>query len=110
MSNEKALRYNQGKLKWSLVDFKSIEPLVQVLMFGAEKYAPENWKNKMDLNEILDSAQRHLASMMDGELFDPESKEFHAGHIFCNMMFWVYHYRKQLEQAQEEAERNSLPF
>src|SRR4051812_1544114 len=33
------LRYNQGKPKWSLVDFKSILPLVSVLEYGAHKYS-----------------------------------------------------------------------
>ena len=106
----KALRYNEGKPRWSLVDFKSMEPLVKVLMFGAEKYAPENWKNDMNLNEILDSGQRHLGPMIDGELHDPESGELHAGHLMCNMMFWVFHYNKKLEQIQEEIERQALPF
>lgn len=104
-----ALRYNEGKPEWSLVDFKSIEPLVHVLMFGAQKYARENWKNRMDLNKILDSAQRHLASMIDGETHDKESGELHAGHMLCNMMFWIYHYNKIQEEL--EAEHNdSLPF
>ena len=35
---EKALRYNQGKPKWSLVHFQSLEPLVRVLEYGAHKY------------------------------------------------------------------------
>ena len=39
--NEKALRYNKGKLKWSLVHYKSLAPMVRVLEFGALKYAPE---------------------------------------------------------------------
>ena len=36
---EKALRYNQGKPKWSLVHFQSLEPLVRVLEYGAHKYS-----------------------------------------------------------------------
>lgn len=40
------LRYNTGKLKWSLVDYPSLEPLVKVLEFGAEKYS------KFELFEI----------------------------------------------------------
>lgn len=35
---EQALRYNKGKLKWSLVDWKSLEGLVEVLQYGADKY------------------------------------------------------------------------
>lgn len=87
----KALRFNEGKLKWSLVHWKSIEPLVRVLMFGAKKYAPNNWQKPMDRQEILESAMRHLTAMMSGETRDPESGLSHAGHVMCNMMFWVFH-------------------
>ena len=37
-SSKQALRYNQGKPKWSLVDWKSLEGLVEVLQYGADKY------------------------------------------------------------------------
>jgi hypothetical protein len=90
----KALRYNEGKPQWSLVDFKSLEPFVRVLEFGALKYERENWKKEMELNKILDSAQRHLASMIDGEQIDQESGLEHAGHVICNMMFYIYHCNK----------------
>lgn len=87
---EKALRYNQGKPKWSLVHFKSLEPMVKVLMYGAAKYAPDNWKKGLDRREILESMQRHLAALIDGEEIDSESHEHHIGHIMCNCMFYSY--------------------
>lgn len=90
----KALRYNDGKVQWSLVDFKSLEPFVRVLEFGAKKYSKDNWKQEMDLDKILDSAQRHMASMIDGENIDQESGLQHAAHVICNMMFYIYHYNK----------------
>lgn len=34
----KAIRHNQGKPRWSLVDHQSLEPLVRVLEFGEQKY------------------------------------------------------------------------
>ena len=34
----KGSRYNDGKLKWSLVDYKALEPMVRVLDYGARKY------------------------------------------------------------------------
>ena len=43
----KAERHNEGKIKWSLVPFRALEPMVQVLMFGAKKYSPDNWKKGM---------------------------------------------------------------
>lgn len=37
-------RKNDGKLKWSLVSMIALEPMVKVLMFGAEKYTKINVK------------------------------------------------------------------
>lgn len=100
LNEEKALRYNEGKLKWSLVHFKSLEPLVRVLMYGAEKYTvvkegvtisgAHNWKKGLNRKEILESMQRHLASLIDGEEVDSESGISHIGHIGCNAMFYTY--------------------
>lgn len=102
---EKALRYNIGKPKWSLVHYKSLEPLVRVLEFGANKYARDNWKKGLDLQEILDSTQRHLAAMIDGEEFDKESTLPHSGHIMCNMMFFQYFKDRQIKENNEFRER-----
>jgi hypothetical protein len=103
MEQEKSLRYNQGKPQWSLVDFKSLEPLVRVMEYGAKKYERFNWQKGLDLNQTLESLARHLFALMRGEIVDPESGEKHIGHIFCNAMFWEYHYNKQLnEEARKE--------
>lgn len=98
MKKEKSLRFNEGKPKWSYVHFASLIPMVRVLMFGAEKYAPMNWQKGLDLREILESQQRHLAALMDGEENDPESGLSHMGHIQCNAMFYNYHKMKQDEE------------
>lgn len=95
---DKALRYNEGKLKWSLVHFESLTPLVRVMMYGAKKYAPDNWKNGMSKRDILDSLMRHVAALADGQEIDPESEELHIGHIMANAMFWqFYHLRGEQE-------------
>lgn len=80
-------RYNEGKLQWSLVDYESLKPMVRVLMMGAKKYAPHNWKKGLPITEIFDSLQRHLIAFMSGENDDPESGISHLGHIMCNVMF-----------------------
>lgn len=95
---EKGDRYNEGKPKWSLVHFGSLVPMIRVLEFGAEKYSPDNWKKGLDLKEILESMQRHLAALMDGEEFDSESGISHMGHIQCNAMFYNYHKNKETEE------------
>ncbi len=88
---EGALRYNEWKPEWTLVDFDSLEPMVHVLEFGAKKYARENWKKPMDRKKILDSLMRHLVRLMADEELDSESKLPHIGHILCNAMFYSYH-------------------
>lgn len=101
----KSLRFNSGKVQWSLVDFKSIESLPRVLEFGAKKYSRDNWKIKLDRNEILDSLSRHLFALMSGENNDPESGLPHIGHIMCNAMFYEYHTKKESEEGKDEEGR-----
>lgn len=93
--NEKALRYNQGKLKWSLIHYKSLEPMIRVLEYGAKKYEPWNWQKGLNKKEILESMMRHLIALMDGQEVDPESQQLHAAHVMCNSMFWIYFHQKE---------------
>ncbi len=88
---DKALRFNEGKPKWTLVHFESMVPLVRILEYGAKKYAPYNWKKPMSRSDILDSMQRHMAKLIDGDENDEESGLPHIGHIMANAMFYSYH-------------------
>jgi hypothetical protein len=87
MENNKGLRFNEGKAKWSLVPQSSLTPMVKVLEYGAKKYAPYNWTKGLSVTEICESLKRHLDAYMEGEDTDPESGESHIGHIQCNAMF-----------------------
>lgn len=91
---QKALRYNEGKLQWSHVDFKSLEPMVRVLEYGGRLYGKDNWRKGHDKTEVLESAMRHLAAIFDGEENDPESGLPHIGHVMCNAMFYQYNVNK----------------
>jgi len=90
---EKAERHNKEKLKWSLVDSDALVPMVQVLEFGANKYAPDNWKKGLPTLEICESLIRHLYAYMNGEDNDTESGLPHVGHIMANSMFLSYHHQ-----------------
>jgi hypothetical protein len=94
---DQALRYNKGKLKWSLVDWKSLEPMVRVLEMGAEKYAPYNWTKGMPVTEVSESLLRHMFAYLDGENTDPESGIEHLGHVMCNVMFLIHIMREKPE-------------
>lgn len=92
---KQADRDNYGKLRWDLVDFESVEEMLRVLEQGAIKYAPDNWKKGLNRSEILESAQRHLIELFKHKENDEEFSTHHAGHIMCNMLFYLYHYRNQ---------------
>lgn len=110
------LRYNTGKLRWSLVSWKALASMVRVLMYGAHKYTifelpngdtitgaeitveaseglkvvssgANNWKGGLKYTEVCDSLQRHINAFIEGEDYDEESKLAHVGHILCNAMF-----------------------
>ena len=111
-----ARRYNTGKLRWMLMDFEAMEPMIRVLMYGAHKYtifegkdgkhirgvdiSPEeakglkiiesgsdNWKAGLDYVQLLECNQRHQNAIARGEDIDPESGLPHIGHKMCNDMF-----------------------
>lgn len=87
MSDDQAMRFNDGKPQYSLIDLQALEQCARVLEFGAKKYARNNWKKGLPITQILDSLLRHVAALASGELIDPESGLPHIGHIQCNAMF-----------------------
>lgn len=95
---DRADRFNTGKRQWSMVDFKSIEPMVEVLEYGAKKYSKDNWKRGLPVLEICESLLRHVFAFMDGEDLDSESGLSHLGHIQCNAMFLAYVLREKKEE------------
>ena len=85
--SEQAERHNIGKTRYSLIDIDAMEGLAQVLTYGAEKYAPNNWRKGLPFEQVVDSLMRHLAAFRAGEDFDPESGCRHIDHVACNVMF-----------------------
>lgn len=94
---EQAQRFNYGKPQWSLVPKWTLVPMVRVLEYGANKYAPDNWKKGLNREECLESIQRHLDALFDGEEWDGDPKEHpthHIGHIMCNCIFYTWFFEQ----------------
>lgn len=72
--------------------------MIEVLEFGAKKYEPFNWQKGLDPKEVLESLQRHIARLFDGEEIDQESGIHHIGHVMCNAMFYSYMVNNQKEE------------
>ena len=100
------IRDIKNKLEWSLVDFKALESMVQVLEFGAKKYTPFNWKKGLPYTGTINSMLRHIYAFLHGEDIDPESGIAHTGHIMCNAMF-LSHYFEQMKNMDDRFINNN---
>ena len=81
-------KYDQGKNRWDLVPFGSLDDLVAVITHGADKYGDTNWKMVPDrTNRYFAAAMRHIAAWRMGELTDPESGLPHLAHAMCSLVF-----------------------
>ncbi len=79
---------DQGKPRWGLLPFEAVSQVVDVLTFGAKKYAPDNWRHVPDArNRYFDAAMRHLVTWKQGERKDPESGHHHLAHAACCVLF-----------------------
>ena len=107
-STEKAMRFNENKPKWSLVDFDSLEDMVKVLEFGAKKYSADNWKNGLNTDEVVESLLRHIFKYLSGEDLDEESRLPHTGHILCNAMFLSYMNKYKKEFDTRRPDKNKI--
>jgi hypothetical protein len=84
-------KFDAGKPRMELLPFDVLEEIAKVLTFGAEKYAPDNWKMVPDLQHRYTGALlRHLAAWQRGEKTDSETGLSHLAHVGCNALFLVW--------------------
>ena len=85
---EEGRKDDSGKLDWSLFPWKGAEAIVRVLMFGARKYAPNNWKKVPDAKRrYFNATIRHMTAWIEGEENDPETGLPHLAHAGCCVLF-----------------------
>lgn len=76
------------KLRYDLLPLEAERLVVAVLTYGAQKYAPDNWRVVPDARARYHAAaRRHLAAWASGEKLDPESGHPHLAHAVCCLMF-----------------------
>ena len=93
------LKFDNGKLLYSLIPPETTKALAEVLTYGAQKYAPNNWQ-LVENGEVryLDALFRHLEAYRAGEQVDPESGLPHLSHVLTNVAF--LHYLTQTKKEQ----------
>lgn len=88
-----AIKFDEGKVDWTLVPFESLEGMVKVLEFGAKKYDSWNWTTGggFKWTRVLASCIRHIFAFMRGQDNDPESGLSHIYHAQCNLLFLAHY-------------------
>jgi hypothetical protein len=87
-AREKGMKFDNGKLDYTLVPWDGMDEVVKVLEFGAKKYARDNWKKVENADtRYLAAAFRHLIHHNNGEAADPETGISHLAHATCCMLF-----------------------
>ena len=82
------VKYDNDKPQWSLLPFKALKEVVDVLTYGAKKYAPDNWKKVPDAKRrYTDAGFRHFTAYASGEKLDPETGKSHLAHAMCCLLY-----------------------
>ena len=83
-------KHDQLKPRYDLLPAVAIDELAKVLTFGAEKYAPNSWRNVPDAkNRYRAALLRHTFAIQRGEMVDEESGLPHSAMAMCNAAFLV---------------------
>lgn len=83
------IKRDSGKLRPGLFPVECFEEISKVLTFGANKYAPDNWK-KVSPDRYIDAMWRHYIAWQTGEERDSESGLSHAAHFATNAVFLLW--------------------
>lgn len=85
------MKYDDKKRRYSLLPSGVVNDVVDVLEFGARKYAVDNWKH-VDNGYVryYDAALRHIDAWYSGERYDDDSKQHHLAHAICCLMFLLW--------------------
>ena len=83
------IKFDGDKEDWTLLPIKSVKAIVEILMIGAKKYAPDNWQ-KVEPERYKKATWRHWTAWCEGEKNDPETGKSHLAHIGCNILFLLW--------------------
>jgi hypothetical protein len=84
-SNE-GMKFDDGKVDWSLLPTEATEEILKVFAFGAKKYERFNFRKGFKQSRLLAAAFRHIVAHMQGKDIDEESGLRHLAHAGCCVM------------------------
>ena len=83
-------KHDEGKPRWSLLPWRELREVVEVLTFGAHKYSDGNWKHVTPPERYRDALMRHFSAYSGGERVDAESGRAHLAHVVCCALFLMW--------------------
>ena len=89
MTNE-AKRDNSAKPALSMLPKVFKAGVARVMMFGAKKYGRFNYLKGHRISGLLDSIERHIDEIKDGNDVDLESGQSHWAHIAANCLMALH--------------------
>lgn len=103
---EIGVKYNEGKIQYSLIPPYALQEVARNLTIGATKYKKFNWMFVPNARErYLDALMRHLESYRRGVKYDPESSvpDMHElSAVIANAMFLLeFDLNPNLEEVKE---------
>ncbi len=85
------LKFDTGKPLPRLLPVRPLMAVVDVLTYGAKKYAPNNWQHVEPARErYADALLRHTYAWLGGESRDEESGLYHLAHAGCCVLFLLH--------------------
>lgn len=114
---EKALRFNENKPKYQLLEPVSEREEVKVYSKGAEKYEDDNWKKGQSFRSSIGSLKRHISKFEMGEDFDHDFDKkstdkwgltHHLAHISwqAKTLLWQYYNARENDDRCQRLKQN----
>lgn len=85
------VKYDEGKPRWDLLPYEELSKVVDVLTFGAKKYADDNWKRVPNAKaRYIRAGMGHFTKWIRGERCDDETGISHLAHAICCLLFLMW--------------------
>ncbi len=78
--NKVGVKFDEGKIRYDLIDAYALEMLGKVYTYGTIKYDDNNWRKGFKWCRIFGAIMRHAWAFWKGEDNDPESGLPHMAH------------------------------
>lgn len=91
-----------GAVGLTIVPAALLEAASRAMVYGANKYARNNWRKGFPHTELMDCLLRHAVALASGQERDDESGLHHIDHIAANIAF-LLHMRKTTSGTDDRA-------